>query len=130
MNIALIVLVYIVAVVILLNPWSRRGALKTRTRKHPASAPYRAISLACDAESCQEMAVMGGRRFLIDEAPDIPLQQCATGSCGSRYVHHHDRRSSSDRRVDSSRTHESGVAERRGVRGRRRSDWSLLAVSG
>ena len=129
MNIALIVIVYIAAVVLLLNPWSR-GSLNTRTKKHSSIDPYRAISLACDSESCEEMALMGGRRYLIDDAPDIPLQQCSTGVCGCRYVHHEDRRSSIDRRLVSRRTKEGEAPDRRDIRGRRKSDWSLLAVSG
>ena len=130
MNIALIVIVYIAAVVVLLTPWSR-VSLKTTQRRHIASDPYRAISLACDSETCEEMAFIGGRRFLIDDAPDIPLQQCAAGTCGCRYIHHEDRRSSTDRRLAPRRAtmEQAGSTERRGPRGRRKSDWSLLAVS-
>ncbi|MBE9537875.1 MAG: hypothetical protein IMF06_02275 [Proteobacteria bacterium] len=128
MNIALIVFLYIAAVAILLHPWTR-VRLKTRIKKHAALDPYRAISLACDVESCSEMAGMAGRRFLVDEAPDIPLQQCSADACGCRYVHHADRRGSVDRRM-LSRHAEEEKPDRRGLRGRRKSDWSLLAVSG
>jgi len=129
MNIALIVIVYIAAVVLLLNPWSR-ASLKTRIKKHPATDPYRAISLACDSEFCEEMGVLGGRRFLIDDAPDIPLQQCSSGTCDCRYIHHEDRRGITDRRLAARRVEEGGAPDRRDLRGRRKSDWSLLAVSG
>ena len=129
MNIAMIVIVYIAAVILLLKPWSR-NPFKTRSTKTPIHDPYRGVSLACGSESCQEEALEGGRRFLINDAPDIPLQQCAESACGCRYIHHPDRRRSTDRRLVTQRAEEGETPERRDPGGRRKSDWSLLAVSG
>jgi len=129
MNITLIVIVYIAAVILLLHPWSR-GFYRNKVRKHAPVNHFSAISLACDSDSCPEMAMMGGRRFLVDDAPELPLQQCTEGTCGSRYVHHDDRRSDIDRRLVSRRAEENEGMDRRSLRGRRKSDWSLLAVSG
>ncbi len=121
MNIALIVFVYIAAVIFLLNPWSV-GSFKARTKKRQSSDPYRAISLACESEACQQRAFIDGSLFLVSEAPDIPLQQCAAQNCTCRYVHHGDRRSAVDRRQLSRRAAEGEGLDRRGLRGRRKSD--------
>ena len=129
MNIALIVVVYIAAVVLLLNPWSR-SSQKFRKRKPLASDPFRAVSLVCESESCEEIGVLEGQRLLVNEAPAIPLQQCISEVCGCRYHHHEDRRSHSDRRQTPKRAGGEEGSERRGLRGRRKSDWSLMAVSG
>lgn len=129
MYVAVIVIVYVAAVILLLKPWSR-SPFKTRSKKHPIHDPYRSVSLVCDSESCQEVGLVGGRRFLINDAPDIPLQQCAERTCGCRYVHHADRRSNTDRRLVAQRAEGGEAPERRDPGGRRKSDWSLLAVSG
>lgn len=126
MNIAMIVIVYVAAVILLLKPWSR-SSFKSRSKKYPINHPYRAVSLACDSESCGEVALMGARRFLLDETPDLPLSQCSAKRCACRYVHHEDRRNGIDRRAMSKRSEEGEVPERRGLRGRRKSDWSQLA---
>jgi hypothetical protein len=131
MNVAVIVIVYVAAVILLLKPWSRSPS-KTRPQRSPVHDPYRSVSLACDSESCQEVALVDGRRFLVDDAPDIPLQQCAERTCSCRYVHHADRRGVTDRRLvaQAQRAEAGETSERRDPRGRRKSDWSLLAVSG
>ena len=129
MNIALIVVVYIAAVVLLLNPWSR-SSQKLRTKKHLASDPFIAVSLVCESESCEEIGVLEDQRFLVNEAPAIPLQQCTSEVCGCRYHHYKDRRSHSDRRQTPKRAGGEEGFDRRGIRGRRKSDWSLMAASG
>jgi len=36
---------------------------------------------------------MAGTRYLIDEAPDLPLARCSSASCSCRYASFRDRRS-------------------------------------
>ena len=128
MYIALIILVYIAAVIILLKPFSWELP-KKKSRKHTNINPYLATSLACDAKYCQQTAVMEGRRFLLSEVPELPPIKCTEGNCACYYVHHEDRRDNTDRRVVSRRHVEEGSLDRRSLRGRRKSDWSLLAVT-
>jgi hypothetical protein len=129
MYIALIVLVYIVAVFVLLSPFSWNSLIR-KSRKHVDSRPYRAISLICESEQCNFAAEIKNRRFLQGQVPVIPPSGCAADQCGCRYVHHEDRRSAKDRRLEARRSDASGGIDKRGLRGRRKSDWSLLAVSG
>ena len=129
MYLALIVLIYVVAVIILLNPLSW-DSLNRKTRKHRATAPYHAISLSCESEQCNCSAVVGDSRFLLNEVPELPRSQCMAEVGACRYVHHRDRRDSKDRRVVVADPGEGEGQNRRELRGRRKSDWSLLAVSG
>ena len=128
MYLALIVLVYVAAVIILLKPFSWEFPRK-KSRKHTNANPYRATSLACNAEFCQQTALMEGRRFLLSDVPELPPLQCTEENCACHYVHHEDRRDKKDRRVVSRRKVQGGGLDRRSLRGRRKSDWSLLAVS-
>ncbi len=128
MNIALIVIVYVAAVILLLNPLS--GYIRKRKpRKSPAVSPYRAVSLVCDLENCLQLETIREQRFLIGEVPSIPPAHCSTNKCACTYVHHEDRRSRSDRRVATKGAGEVENRERRGLRGRRKSDWSQLVLA-
>ena len=129
MYIALVVLVYVVAVFVLLSPFSW-NSLIGKPRKHFDSRPYRAISLICESEQCNFATKIQNSRFLQGQVPVIPPSECSADQCGCRYVHHEDRRSAKDRRLEARRANARGDTDRRDLRGRRRSDWSLLAVSG
>ena len=129
MYLALIVLIYVAAVIILLNPFSWHS-LNRKARKHRATHPYHAVSLSCESEQCNHPAVVGDSRFLLNEVPELPPSQCTAEVCACHYVHHRDRRDSKDRRVAVAGPGEDEGQDRREQRGRRKSDWSLLAVSG
>ena len=129
MYLTLIVLIYIAAVIMLLNPFSW-DSLNRKAREHSATPPYHAISLSCESEQCNLSAEVGDSRFLLNEVPELPPSQCIAEVCACHYVHHRDRRESKDRRVAVAGPGEDEGQDRRELRGRRKSDWSLLAVSG
>ena len=128
MNIALIVIVYAVVIILLINPLSR-DFRKRKARKLPALNPYRAVSLVCEQENCQQLESISGQKFLVGEVPAVPPSHCSTNKCACTYVHHEDRRSRSDRRIATKDAAEVENREGRSLRGRRKSDWSLLVVS-
>jgi hypothetical protein len=90
---------------------------------------YRAISIAAGVDACPQAAGLAGRRFLVGEVPQLPLQGCPSQSCSCRYLHHEDRRGEdAERRAPAALSTElyasAGNAERRGRRrGRRITDW-------
>jgi hypothetical protein len=63
-----------------------------------------------------------GKRFLSAAAPMLPLKGCTATKCQCRYVHHSDRRSVRDRRVNFANPHAHAMTERRSGAGRRIND--------
>ena len=89
--------------------------------------PFHAVSIHPAAEGCAAAAAVKGERFLSEEAPGLPLQECTAPTCHCTYAHHIDRRrGNGDRRLiygirhDSTALSESG--ERRVNTGRRGRD--------
>lgn len=110
--------------------WLYRGRTAPEPeQKLPAEAKkYRAVSLRICGQACQAAKANRSRRFLLHEAPSLPLPGCDAATCGCGYVHHPDRREDelSDRRM----IHGIGAdlmvsadrAEKRHKVGRRRTD--------
>ena len=111
-----------------LNP-SRKSLAKAKTAAAPTS-PYRATSIKYGGDACEAVKALGEQRFLLDEAPHVPLSNCDSLKCNCRYVRHKDRRSDEgERRAISGATggvySNAGNTERRdgaGKLGRRASD--------
>jgi hypothetical protein len=96
-------------------------ALSTRPKPTQANVDYRAVSFApnlmCDAVSKDAAA---GKRYLLREAPRLPLAGCATpASCTCRFRKHADRRDG-DRRLlgmfETNRWYAGGERRNRGGR--------------
>jgi hypothetical protein len=99
----------------------KRTAQKPRLRPAHAGADYRAVSLAPSLECYAAAKNSPGKRYLLREAPRLPLANCATpASCSCKFRKHADRRDG-DRRllgeVETSRWY--GGTERRTRAGRR-----------
>jgi hypothetical protein len=59
---------------------------------------FKAVSIISHGERCPESQALKGERFLPNEAPAIPLQDCSVEQCNCRYSRHVDRRSGEGRR--------------------------------
>jgi len=70
-------------------------AVKPRASEDTA---FHAVSIKFDAQACNAAKEMGGRRFLSNAAPRLPLPGCNSLECRCRFAHHKDRRASKDRR--------------------------------
>jgi hypothetical protein len=122
------IIVVLVAAAILLR------SSKTSTRSKPdASRPgarssrYHGVSCHPPLQSCDAAVEIAGTRFLVAEAPQLPLSDCSARQCRCKYQHYEDRRSEdADRRTPYGLRNELFGAmrelERRAVRGRRSSD--------
>ena len=84
--------------------------------------PYHAVSIDTGSKSCRQARAAEGRRFLADFAPKLPLRDCDQPTCKCRYVHHNDRRSARDRRVQPHNPYAHKMSNRRSGNGRRMSD--------
>jgi hypothetical protein len=54
---------------------------------------YAAVSVSCGESACCRAEAIAGIRFLIDEAPRLPMPDCTAETCTCRYFHFRDRRS-------------------------------------
>lgn len=83
--------------------------------------PYHAVSIETGAKACKAARAIEGHRFLASAAPKLPLRECSLATCQCKYVHHNDRRSQRDRRVQPHNPHAHKMNDRR-MSGRRISD--------
>jgi hypothetical protein len=61
-------------------------------RHHFISNPWHAVSIAPSPGACPKARSMVRARFLSQDAPALPLEECSSKVCACRYVHHQDRR--------------------------------------
>jgi hypothetical protein len=99
----------------------KRFTANVRPKTGAAAGDYRAVSLTA-ALRCEAVTKdMAGRRFLLREAPVLPLTGCTMGSkCSCKYRKHADRRDG-DRRLlgDTETSRWFAGSERRARRARR-----------
>ena len=84
--------------------------------------PFHAVSIEPGRRACTNARQREGKRYPSDSAPMLPLPGCTHSTCQCRYVHHNDRRSKSDRRVNFANPHAHKMSERRHGAGRRMTD--------
>lgn len=89
-----------------------------------AYSPFQAIAIYRGLESCDTARKFSEHRFLAREAPTLPLPGCTMSqTCQCRYLKFRDRRAEARRLNDfSAATRMFSQTERRGFRGRRRTD--------
>lgn len=103
---------------------SRRAVARAESESSRSRSlhPYRCVAIKHGVKSCAAAGDLEGRRFLPDEAPLLPLPNCASGTCRCSYARFDDRR-------DDERRHshalgrgfaDAGKMERRGAMDRRR----------
>jgi hypothetical protein len=80
-----------------LKPSERRGSTATDSTKPDLA--FHAVSIRCFASACDAVKETTGKRWLSDEAPTLPLEQCdRPEDCCCRYQHFDDRRAGPRRR--------------------------------
>ena len=89
--------------------------------------PFHAVSILPSEEHCAAVGSMKVQRFLSEEAPSLPLEECGAADCQCRYVHHTDRRDGArDRRLGPAEDVDAfefwRQRDRRGSTGRRQGD--------
>jgi hypothetical protein len=89
-----------------------------------ANGRYAAVSIHTFRGGCPAAEEIKGRRFLVDEAPMLPLAACRWSKCNCRYTHHSDRRSGTRDRRHAAPAAAWTSRERREQIGRRASDWA------
>lgn len=69
---------------------ARRRAARDAGRA--ARNHYHCVEVQAGSQACEAVREWGGKRFLSDEAPPLPVVGCRSALCGCRYVHYDDRR--------------------------------------
>ena len=90
---------------------------------HTNAGAYRAVAIVAELEGgCTACTQQRGRRYLMNNAPSLPLKGCDAASCRCRYVRYQDRREEARRDSDIGINHRAHLAdERRNGRADRRS---------
>jgi len=111
-----------------LMPFTPATPARRPARATAVENPYSAVSIRCAAGACAGAQSLEGQRYLGDEAPVLPLEECTSSRCDCRYQHHVDRRTgNNDRRTVKSEEQDFALAfgntDLREGLGRRASDW-------
>jgi hypothetical protein len=97
-------------------------AARTDESPYPEASPYRAVSILPTRQSCPQAVTLSNTRFLLREAPALPLPMCTwPTSCPCRLQYHDDRRVG-DRRCAENAAEPPHRRERRHGHGRRITD--------
>ncbi|MBP8924343.1 MAG: hypothetical protein KBG75_00655 [Pseudomonadales bacterium] len=78
-----------------------RGGLPESLRR--PSSQYHAVTVVCSMDACDGVRRLSHKRFLSNDAPQLPLSYCTAKTCNCRYVHYSDRRNGEERRAEHSR---------------------------
>jgi hypothetical protein len=71
----------------------KRKGEKLSAARAKRDHPYQSVSVTSFGGGCNAVEAIVGQRYLVNGAPILPLQECATAShCNCRYVRHNDRR--------------------------------------
>ena len=112
---------------------TRPGRMTKKTVKNavPARLPYHAVSCRSGAGNCAAVEALKDQRFLVEDAPQLPLADCTSSErCKCKYLHHQDRRDTDDDRralygIKSEFYEYTSKQNRRVKNGRRESDWEV-----
>ncbi len=81
--------------------WTAGAALARRRAGRQASAPaqpYHAVSIRPGLNACRAVWLQVGDRYLLTEAPDLPVKGCDNPHCECSFNQHDDRREPGERR--------------------------------
>jgi len=84
---------------------TKKQTQKGRSKQEIFKYPGAGINAPLDA--CNAVKALEGKRFLAQEAPSLPLQECDAEECHCKYEHFKDRRDI----IDKDRRNEHGSAQ-------------------
>lgn len=64
---------------------------------------YCSVSICCPEEACTAAKSKAGLRYLLEDAPELPLRKCNAGECACSYASYRDRRGFLSNRRSNSR---------------------------
>ena len=127
-NALLLILAFCAAVgVFVLLTRHRADVIHARQKlANSSGGEYAAVSIHTARNGCPAAERVRGNRFLVREAPRLPLAECNWSKCQCTYAHHYDRRTGNGDR----RRHRESFAgtDRRDSFGRREADLAMADI--
>ena len=127
-NALLLILAFFAAVGVFVLLTRHRADVRHARQKlaNSSGGEYAAVSIHTARNGCPAAERIKGNRFLVREAPRLPLAQCNWSKCQCTYAHHYDRRTGNGDR----RRHRESFAgnDRRDSFGRREADLAIADI--
>ena len=127
-NALLLILAFFAAVGVFVLLTRHRADVRHARQKlaNSSGGEYAAVSIHTARNGCPAAERIRGNRFLVREAPRLPLAQCNWSKCQCTYAHHYDRRTGNGDR----RRHRESFAgnDRRDSFGRREADLAIADI--
>ncbi len=74
------------------KPPSQRP-FQQHTKEYTLSSKNAAVTISHEKNACEAVKAVGHKRYLVREAPILPLKDCTQSTtCNCQYLHHTDRR--------------------------------------
>ena len=133
MQIAILIVALVLGVLVLarllfpVSGTTRNNSERERRAGFADGGPFHAVSIIPAEGCCSAVNSIKVQRFLSEEAPGLPLADCAAEDCRCKYIHHADRRSDArDRRLGPTENPDElefwSMRNRRATFGRRQGD--------
>lgn len=66
------------------------------TKEYTLNSKHAAVTISHETNACEAVKAIGHTRYLVREAPLLPLKDCTqSNTCNCQYLHHTDRRKTS-----------------------------------
>jgi hypothetical protein len=109
------------------NGHSGHGLKEVAKPRPEIDKTFRSVGIDAAVNCCQQAKNAAGQRYLIKQAPRLPISGCSAGECNCKYIHFADRRGNEyDRRglglIKKSMVSAGDDGERRERKGRRKAD--------
>ena len=125
--------VMLIAAVFLLSYLFRKEARQRQSENRQSATAaadqlttqWRAVKIVPGLISCSAVQKLAYGKYLANDSPSLPLENCSQKECRCKYVHLDDRRSGGDRRVELGELDNflpANLTERRSIIGRRAAD--------
>ena len=91
------IIIFIGAIIVLLALWQFTARSSQRKDSqgqsaHTDSASFRSVGIDVGKHCCRAANNIRGERYLINQAPPLPLAACESTQCRCKYIHFADRR--------------------------------------
>ncbi len=77
------------------NKKNSQRPFQQHSKEYTLNSKHAAVTISHEPDACEAVKEFGNTRFLVREAPVVPLKGCTQStSCSCHYLHHTDRRKS------------------------------------
>ena len=71
----------------------KQRPFQQHSKEYTLNSKHASVTISHEPDACEAVQEIGHKRFLVREAPVVPLKDCTQStSCSCHYLHHSDRR--------------------------------------